>query len=205
MRPKVTWRKYSSSNRSAYAQTNRTISYIFHREKTADRGSYQALNKKHVDAGEVGKFLSVWGKKRVFFSPILELARFFGMTSAKTDQVQVGFSQKDRGVALFYLWLSVCTILLYFALSASLHGVYLVQRNFSGCIRELHYCVIYVLPNGQSHKDWKCVSFYKHNMDFLKKLKQRPRNFTSKHISTVSILRNRSVWKRKEEIASCLC
>lgn len=108
-------------------------------------------------------------------------------------------------VWLFYLWLSVCTILLYFALSTTLHGVYLVQRNFSGCIGELHNCVIYVLPNGQSHKDWKCVSFYKHNMDFLKKLKQRPRNCTSKHISTVSILRNRSVCKRKEEIALYLC
>lgn len=56
-------------------------------------------------------------KKRVFFSPILELARFFGTTSAKTDQVQVGFSQKDRGVAL----LSMAIGLHYFTVLCSIH------------------------------------------------------------------------------------
>lgn len=76
-----------------------------------------------MDAGEVGKFLSMWEKKkkkkkkRAFFSPILELARFFGTTSAKTDQVQVGFSQKDRGVAL----LSMAISLHYFTVLCSIH------------------------------------------------------------------------------------
>lgn len=42
---------------------------------------------------------------RVCFSPVLELALFFGMTSAETDEVQVGFSgrgQRCGSAFLFY-------------------------------------------------------------------------------------------------------
>lgn len=49
----------------------------------------------------------------VCFSPVPELALFFGMTSAETDNMQVGFSRGGhRGVALLLCstWLSVYTL-----------------------------------------------------------------------------------------------
>lgn len=67
-----------------------------------------------MDDGKTGALLGHFdkdsergeGKKRfnLCFSPVLELALFFGMTSAETDEVQVGFSRwgQDRGVALLY-------------------------------------------------------------------------------------------------------
>lgn len=107
-----------------------------------------------MDAGEVGKFLSMWGKKkkkkkRAFFSPILELARFFGTTSAKTDQVQVGFSQKDRGVVCIYGYqfaLFYCTLLYPLP-----YMVYTWYREISVGVSESCIIVLYMFCLTANH------------------------------------------------------
>ncbi len=73
----------------------------------------------------------------VFFSPVPELALFFGMTSAETGGEQVVFSGRDRGVALFCSTaITLQQVLLNCALSAPLHGIHLGPRTLRGRLKE---------------------------------------------------------------------
>lgn len=79
----------------------------------------------------------------VCFSPVPELALFFGMTSAETGEVQVGFRRRgERGVVLLFcpmaISLQTLQVLLNCAPSTPIHGVHLGLRTFCGCIERLH-------------------------------------------------------------------
>lgn len=78
----------------------------------------------------------------VCFSPVPELALFFGMTSAETGEVQVGFRRRGErcGSALLSYGYQFTEVLLNCALSTPIHGVPLGLRTFSGCIERLHCC-----------------------------------------------------------------
>lgn len=87
VRSKVTKAKAQLQN--SITHTNKqTVLNIFH---SRNNSSQKQLTQHIVRSTGSGQLLAVWGE-RLFFSPALELALFFGTTSAKTDDVQVGFS-----------------------------------------------------------------------------------------------------------------
>lgn len=74
-------------------------------------------------------------KTSALFSPVPELALFFGMTSAKTDKQQVGFSTGLERCGSVHFRAYSLVRFDYSLPSTSLHGL----KTFSGCMK-MHYC-----------------------------------------------------------------
>lgn len=114
------------------------------------------------------------GEMNLCFSPVPELALFFGMTSAETDEVQVGFRRRgqDRGVALLCCSVVISLQSTSFTELCICPLPYMVFTWDWGALVGVSkiYMVVEVLhgswlADNQSHKDWKwCVSSQFKNM-----------------------------------------